>query len=177
MVDSFPDDVIVALHTAAVTFTCVPVQIDGDAWQSAFFYVVAKDAPCLKNGQLPGGPFTVTFDADLHEHDNGTLIEIGIDIATRTEPLRGTMMFLTGHSSTHFEALKLLQTQADIPLFIGDEYCRILWQQRVPLGDEHRQGFASLLDEAVSRDVLIRLTGRYDPDVVFADVLAKRGVV
>jgi len=177
MADKFPDNVIVALHNAGVTLTCIPVQIDGDDWQSAFFYVVANDSPCLVDGQIAGGPFTVTFDADLHEHDNGTAIEIGIDIATRGAPLRGTMMFLTGHSSTQFDALKLLQTQQDIPLFIGDAYCNILWQQRVPISAAHRQGFTGLLDEAVARDAVIRMTGRYDPDAVFADLLATHRIV
>ena len=167
----FPDDVIVALHTADVTVTCVPVQIATEDWKAALFYVVPPDAPCLGGGQLPGGPFTVEMEADLHEHEHGTLIEISLSIATPAKPLQGTVMFLTGHSSTHFDAMKLLSQQDDLPLFIGDQYCNILSQQRVPLNDAWRRGFAQLLDEAVGRDAVIRMTGRYDPDVVFGDIL------
>ena len=171
-VERFPDDVIVALHNANVTVSCLPVQIDNDQWQAAVFFVLPLDAPCLEDGQLHGGPFAVELDADLHEHEKGTLIEIGIDIATPVENSGGTLLFLTGHSSSHFETLKLLTEQQDLPLFIGDEYCRVLSQQRIELSDTMRAGFGQLLDEAVGRDAVIRMTGHYDPDLVFSDVVA-----
>lgn len=173
----FPDEVIVALHETSITATCMPIQLDGGDWQAAFFYVLAPDAPCLSDGELQGGPFSVSLDADLHEHENGTMIEIGFEVATPKEPSRGIMLFLTGHTSTHFDALKLLSTQADIPLFIGDQYCNLLWQQRIPLNDAYRSGLGELVNEAVARDAVIRMTDRYDPDVVFADTLSKRRLV
>ncbi|MFK7855198.1 MAG: hypothetical protein AB8B79_13840, partial [Granulosicoccus sp.] len=160
-VERFPDDVIVALHNANVTVSCLPVQIDNDRWQAAVFFVLPVNAPCLVDGQLAGGPFSVEFDADLHEHEKGSLIEIGINIATPIENSSGTLLFLTGHSSSHFDTLKLLTEQQDLPLFIGDEYCRVLSQQRVTLSDSMRKGFRQLLDEAVGRDAVIRMTGHY----------------
>jgi len=90
---------------------------------------------------------------------------------TTVKRSRGTLLFITGHSTAHFEALKLLSTQADLPLFMGDEYCTILNQQRIVLSDAMRSGFKQLLDEAVARDSVIRMTGHYDPDVVFNDVV------
>jgi hypothetical protein len=173
----FPDDVIVALHEAAITTTCMPIQIDEGDWQAAFFYVLQPDAPCLTKGKLLGSPYAVSLEADLHEHENGTLIEIAFDIVTPIEPCRGVLLFLTGHTSTHFDALKLLSSQQDIPLFIGDEYCNTLAQQRIPTNDAFRQGLDELVKEAVGRDAFIRLSGRYDPDLVFADTLAKRQMV
>ena len=173
----FPDEVIVALHEAGITATCMPIQIDNSDWQAAFFYILAPDAPCLRDGKLLGGPFTVALDADLHEHDNGTMIEIGIEIVTPIEPSSGIMLFLTGHTSTHFDALKLLSDQQEIPLFIGDQYCSTLWQQRVPVNDTFRHGIMALINEAVTRDAVIRMTDRYDPDAVFADTLAKRQMI
>lgn len=170
----FPDEVIVALHEASITATCMPIQLDGGDWQAAFFYVLSPDAACLSGGKLRGGPFAVSMDADLHEHDNGTMIEIGIEIVTPIEPCNGIMLFLTGHTSTHFDALTLLSEQAEIPLFIGDQYCNTLWQQRVPLNEAFRLGMMALINEAVTRDAVIRMTDRYDPDAVFADTLAKR---
>lgn len=170
--EKFPDDVIVALHTADVTVSCVPVQIDNQQWQAAVFFVLPADAPCLGKGFLAPGPFSVELDADLHEHASGTLIEIGIDIATPVEHSRGTMLFLTGHSKAHFDALKLLAEQADLPVFLGDQYCTVLHRQRVPLSDAMRNGFKLLLDEAVGRDAIIRMTGHYEPEVVFTDVVA-----
>jgi len=173
----FPDEVVVALHEADITATCMPIKLDDGDWQAAFFYVLSPDAPCLSNGKLKGGPFAVGMDADLHEHDNGTMIEIGIEIVTPIEPSRGIMLFLTGHTSTHFDALKLLSEQDDIPLFIGDQYCTTLWQQRVPLNETFRNGMMALINEAVTRDAVIRMTDRYDPDAVFADTLAKRQMI
>ncbi|MBX2839970.1 MAG: hypothetical protein KTR35_24150 [Gammaproteobacteria bacterium] len=170
----FPDEVIVALHEANITATCMPVQIDQGQWQAAFFYVLAPDAPCLSGGQLSGGPFSVVLDADLHEHENGTMIEIGMEIMTPIESSHGVMLFLTGHSSSHFEALNMLSTQQDIPLFIGDQYCSTLLQQRIPVNESFRLGISGLINEAVTRDAVIRMTDRYDPDAVFADTLAKR---
>lgn len=170
--EKFPDDVIVALHNANVTVSCVPVRIDDDQWQAAVFFIIPADAPCLGKGRLAPGPFAVELDADLHEHSNGSLIEIGIDIATPVEHSRGTLLFLTGHSKSHFEALNLLVTQQDLPVFLGDEYCNVLSRQRVPLTDTMRAGFKQLLDEAVSRDAVIRMTGRYEPEAVFSDVVA-----
>jgi hypothetical protein len=35
-----------------------------------------------------------------------------------------------------------------------------------------RSGFKQLLDEAVGRDAVIRMTGQYDPDLVFADTVS-----
>ena len=170
--ERFPDDVVVLLHNANVTVSCVPIQLDDGNWQAAIFFVLPADAPCLTGGRLLGGPYAVEFDADLHEHEKGTLIEIGLQIVTPIEPSRGTLLFITGHSPSHFETLKLITQQDELPLFIGDEYCRVLYKQRVPVSEPMRLGFSQLLDEAVGRDAIIRMTGHYDPDRVFTDVVA-----
>ena len=170
--ERFPDDVVVLLHNANVTVSCVPIQMDDGQWEAAIFFVLPKEAACLNNGELAGGPFAVEFDADLHEHEKGTLIEVGIDIATPKENSRGTLLFITGHSPSHFESIKLMSEQQALSLFIGNEYCEVLYRQRIPLSDVMRSGFKQLLDEAVGRDAVIRMTGHYDPDLVFADTVA-----
>ncbi len=178
----FPDDVILALHEADVTATCLPVQIDEKDWQAGFFYVMDPKAPCLKTAtgeknKTLQGPYAVGLDADLHEHEKGTMIELGFEIHTPIEPCKAIMLFLTGHTSVHFDALKLLSKQEAIPLFMGDEYCNILWQQWIPVNDAFRNGLTGLMDESVRRDALIRMSGHYDPDQVFADTLAQRKLV
>jgi len=85
------------------------------------------------------------------------------EIATPPESQNGTILFITGHSSHHFDVLKLLTSQAELPLFLGNAYCEVLYQQRVPLSAALRSGLSGLLDEAVRRDALIRMTGHYDP--------------
>ena len=168
---------MVALHHANITVTCTPVQIDHGAWQAALFFVLPEDAACLRDGRLIGsGPFTVAFDADLHEHEKATVIELGIEIATPPQAQNGTLLFVTGHSSHHYDVLKLITEQAELPLFIGNAFCEVLSQQRVPLNDALRNGLSHLLDEAVRRDALIRMTGHYDPDTAFSDVLTTRGI-
>jgi len=72
--------------------------------------------------------------------------------------------------------LKLLTQQDELPLFIGNAYCEVLSQQRVPLNSALKNGLSGLLDEAVRRDALIRMTGHYDPDAAFTAVLAHRGM-
>jgi hypothetical protein len=48
----------------------------------------------------------------------------------------------------------------------------VLYRQRIPLSDAMRSGFRQLLDEATGRDALIRLSGHYDPEQVFTDVVS-----
>jgi len=174
--ERFPDDVVVALHNANVTLSCIPVQIDHGEWTAALFFVVAPDASCLNKGQLAPGPFAVSFEADLHEHEKGNLVELSLEIGTEPDPCRGMVLFLTGHSSAHFDTLKLLTERDEALLFIGNEYCEVLWQQRVPLSDALRTGLRGLLDEAVGKDAVIRMTGHYDPDTAFAEVIERMGV-
>lgn len=171
-VERFPDDVVVLMHNANVTVSCVPIQIEAEQWQAAIFFVLPENAPCLTGGKLTGGPFSVELDADLHEHEKGTLIEIGIEIGTPVQSSHGTLLFLTGHSPSHFESLKLLSEQSHLPLFIGDPYCEVLHRQQIPMSQAMQTGFRQLLDEAVGRDAVIRMTGHYDPDQVFTDTVA-----
>ena len=168
----FPDEVVVALHEAGVTLGCLPVRIDDGDWRAALFLVVPEHAECLSiDPTLSGAPYAVVLDADLHEHASASVIELGIELRTPGVPLAGSVLFLSGHVPAHFETLSLLASQPDLPLFVGDAYCRQLASQRIPLGDAERGMLRTLLDEAVARDAVIRLTGRYDADAAFDDVL------
>lgn len=150
------------------------MRIDGADWTAALFLVLPPESPCVVDGELAGGPFAVTLELDLHEHEHATVIEVDIDIATPVEPVGGAVFFLTGHSSAHFDALTHLSRQEELPLFIGDAYCRLLARQRIPLGKAERTGFRTLLDEAVGRDAVIRMSGRYDAPAAFDAVVAER---
>jgi len=170
----FPDEIIVALHEAGITLGCLPVRIDDADWTAALFLVLPPDSPCVVDDVLADGPFAVSLELDLHEHENATVIEVDIDVKTPVEPVGGAVFFLTGHSSAHFDALTLMSSQAELPLFIGDAYCRLLASQRIPLGHAERTGFRTLLDEAVGRDAVIRMSGRYDAGTAFDAVVAER---
>ena len=196
----FPDAAIRAMHHAGTTVTCMPVVIDASgqavaatletegtetrqntpesnqAWESAVFFVLPLS---VTNKQLkklfPSERlFPVQLEADLIEHDNGTLIELGleIDLGLKEKP-SGLVLFLTGHIPSHYEAVQLLAKQDSIGLFIGDVHCNLLHQQRIPLVDEHRAVFEDMLQEAVRRDAVIRMSGSYDPEAVFDSVAHK----
>ncbi len=183
----FPDAVIRAMHHAGTTVTCMPVVIDSNGqalldsqdeavWESAIFFVLPLS---VTNRQLKSlfpsqHLFPVSLEADLLEHESGTLIELGveIDLGLKQNP-SGLVLFLTGHIPSHYEAVQLLAKQQSIGLFIGDVHCNLLHQQRIPLLDAHRSVFESMLQEAVRRDALIRMTGSYDPEAVFDSVAPK----
>lgn len=191
----FPDAAIRAMHHAGTTVTCMPVVIDdsgltvadlssetvsaesaGAGWESAIFFVLPLS---VTNKQLkklfPSERlFPVALEADLIEHDNGTLIELGveIDLGLKENPT-GLLLFLTGHISSHYEAVQLLAKQESIGLFIGDVHCNLLHQQRIPLASAHRSVFDDMLQEALRRDALIRMSGSYDAEAVFDSVAPK----
>ncbi|MBX2837956.1 MAG: hypothetical protein KTR35_13950 [Gammaproteobacteria bacterium] len=169
MAEKFPDEVVVALHSAGVTVTCVPIRMDDGDWQAGIFYVIAPEAPCLQHDLAELAPFDVTVEADLLEHENATLVELKFEVATPGAPIEGSVLFITGHSTSHFDVLKMLSEQETVPLIFGDQYCTQLWKQRIVLVEQHREALTEILNEAVARDAMIRLTGRYDPEAAFAD--------
>jgi len=168
----FPDAVITAMHHAGTTVTCMPVQVDQGDWVSAIFFVLPEQydetvtETLFKTGLIPVG-----IEADLKEQSTATLISLGIELRPPVHAaLTGEVLFIPGHLQSHHEAVRLLSTQPDISLFIGDKHCNLLHQQKIPLADEHRTVFADLLREAASRDALIRFRGQYDPDAAFVEL-------
>ena len=196
----FPDAVIRAMHHAGTTATCMPVAFDADGvsavmsednqhdatteqtdsdsanWESAVFLVLPPD---LEQKQLDrlfpsDALFPVGVEADLLELENATLIEIIVDVDIGLkDKVSGRILFVTGHMPAHYEAVQLLAEQESIGLFIGDMHCTLLHQQRIPLAEPHRQVFREMLQEALRRDALLRMTTQYDPEAAFA--LATQG--
>jgi len=58
----------------------------------------------------------------------------------------------------------------DLMIYVLD-HAETLAYDLQDIDDAMRAGFRQLLDEALARDAVIRMTGRYDPDVVFTDVV------
>lgn len=169
----FPDPVITAMHHAATTVTCLPVQLDDSDWRSAIFFVLPESMDDEQSRSIftAGKMFPIGLDADLKEQTGASLILLGVEIEIgQASPLRGEIFFLTGHLDTHFETVDLLSRQNSIDLFVGDKFCNLVHQQTIPLEQEHREVFAQLLKEASSRDALIRFRGQYDPDAAFAEL-------
>lgn len=173
----FPDAVISAMHHTNSTVTCMRVQIEAGEWESAIFFVLPPDVTedQIKQLFVAGKLFPVGLDADVREHENGTMIELGVEIELSPgDNVRGVVLFLTGHMESHHEAMKCLATQQSLGIFIGDVHCNLLHQQRIPMADEHRAAFDDMLNEAVKRDALIRMTGTYDPQKVFDSIVEEQ---
>ena len=142
-------------------------------WESALFFVLPLSVTHDELKSLFPSPhlFPVALEADLIEHEKATLIELGIEIDLGlSDSPAGRVLFLTGHLSAHHEAVSLLGQQQSISLFVGDVHCNLLHQQRIPLADEHRSVFREMLQDALKRDSLIKMTSRYDPDEAFESV-------
>lgn len=196
----FPDAVIRAMHHAGTTATCMPVVYDaagvsavrstddpesadaddtnGDGvnWESAVFLILPLDVTRKQLARLfpSENLFPVAVEADLLEFEKATLIELIIDVDLGLkDKLSGRVLFVTGHLPAHYEAVQLLAEQQNIGLFIGDVHCNLLHQQRVPLAEPHRDVFRQMLQEALRRDALLRMTSQYDPEAAFA--LATQG--
>ena len=169
----FPDAVITAMHHAASTVTCLPVEMDNAEWKSAIFFVLPESVSREKINSIAKQSclFPVGLDADLKEPAGATLILLGVDIDIGLpDLLRGEILFLPGHLQSHFETVKRISEQNSIDLFIGDTFCNLLHQQSIPLQDEHRAVFAELIKEASSRDALLRMRSQYDPEAAFAEL-------
>lgn len=166
------------MHHTRTTVTCLPVQLDGGQWSAAIFFVLPEDfdEPLIQRLFTDATLFSVGIEADLKEQDTATLITLGVEIDLGTDSsLMGEIVFLTGYLDTHFDTVQSLSRQSGINLFIGDCYCNLLHQQSIPLGDEHRAVLAQLLQEASSRDALIRFRGQYDPEVAFKELTGHTG--
>ena len=121
------------MHHAATTVTCIPVAIDQsersgsntehpasdgqqkeNSWESAIFFVLPLSVTHTQITSLfPASQlFPVAMEADLIEHENGTLIELTfeIDLGLADKPA-GRIVFLTGHIPVHHEAVTLLGKQ------------------------------------------------------------------
>jgi len=93
---------------------------------------------------------------------------------TRSDsPLVGEVLITPGGAQTHYEILTLLSGQETLTWFLSDQEFQIIHQQRQPLNDEWRNEFLALRDEAFSRDTLIRLSGKYNAQTAFAEVVSR----
>lgn len=154
--------------------TCVPVQLDGDTWETALFFQVAgpeckEDRRILRNtkGTLPVG-----IESDLVETETAAVVMLRAEVHTQPEnPLVSEILLTPGEGNGHFDALKLLTTQARLCWFFADQAYWLVHAQLHPLDDEQRAGFAGLLRDAIQYDAMVRLTSRYDARAALSGVV------
>ena len=89
------------------------------------------------------------------------------------DPLIGEVLLTPGGAETHYEILGQLSTQESLVWFFSDQNYRVIHQQVQPLAEEWRNEFDALRSEAFKRDTLIRLSGKYNAQAAFADVVSR----
>jgi len=153
--------------------TCVPVEFDQAGWESAVFFELggkecAEDREILKNCRqaLP-----VSLEAEVIECDAAAVVMLRFEIMTQqSSPLAGEVLLTPGRGSVQFETLQNLGRQDVLRFFFSDSGYNIIHSQQLTLKDQERQGYQSMLDEAVRHDAMIRLTGRYDATAALKEV-------
>ncbi len=156
--------------------TCVPVQIDGETWETALFFQLAgpecrTDRNILRKAV---SPLPVGMESDLIETESASVVLLRPEIHTQPDdPLVAEILLTPGENTTHFEALKLLCTQRRLCWFFGDQAHWLVHAQLHPLADEQRIGFEALLGDAVKHDAMVRMTSRYDANAALSQVVQK----
>jgi len=173
---TFPTSVRDAMVSSGATVTCVPVRIDGDAWETAVFFDVAGPE-CAGDRRVLGDPDSqgaLGVEGDLVETSRGAVVILRFEAYTMHEdPLAGEVLLTPGGSQTHLDALKHLTGQPRISWFFAGEDQTVIRAQHYPLGAEHHAAFAELLGDAVRHDALTRMTTGYDAATAVAEVAAR----
>ena len=154
--------------------TCVPVQLDQGEWRSAVFFELGgkecKEDRCLLHAARQ--PLPVSLEADLIECASAAVVMLRFEILTRAEsPLAGEVLVAPGLGNIHFETISNLTRQQVLDFFFGDGVYSVIYAQQVLLQDRERQGYQSILDDAIRHDAMIRLTGRYDAMTALKEVI------
>lgn len=145
--------------------TCVPVQMDGGAWQSAVFFELggkqcAADRQTL---QQSSGRLAISLEGDVIECATASVVMLRFEIMTNQQsPLVGEVLVAPGMGNVQFETLDNLTRQQSLGFYFSDAKYKVIYSQQILLGEQERMGYKSLLDDAVSHDAVIRLAGKYD---------------
>ena len=170
----FPEFVRESMRTAGAAATCLPVQLDGAQWETAFFFHVAGPE-CKEDRRLMrsrGGPLPVGLETDLIETDHAAVVMLRPEVYTReNDPLTCEILLTPGEGGAHFDALKLLSQQQRMCWFFGDQAYWLVHSQQFPLDDAQRKGFDELLRDALKHDTMIRMTGRYDSQAGLGEIV------
>ena len=169
----FPASVREAMTASGAAATCIPVELDGGAAETAFFVNVAgpeskADRRVIRKWR---GPLSLGLDSDVIETAHGAVVVLRPEVHTGPfDPFVCEILVTPGEGGTHFEALDLLSRQPRLTWFFGDRGFEIIRTQQHPLDDEQRAEFAALLKEALRHDAMTRMTGRYDGRAALAEV-------
>ncbi len=155
--------------------TCVPVQIDGNQWETALFVHVAgpeckQDRRLLKTAT---SPTPARLDTELITHTNAAIVLLRLEIMTvLTDPLAFEILLVPGHVKSHYECLKLLGQQRRLHWFFGDSDFRILQAASQEIEADRHKAFEDLARGAFAHDSILRIAGQYDADAALNEIVS-----
>jgi hypothetical protein len=173
--DRFPQPISQGMRNNGAMTTCVPVQYDNGIWETAVFFEVGGKECKEDRRQLRKTRSTipVTVEADLITHANGSVIMLRFEVATSPDnPLVGEVLLTPGLGDIQFDTINYLTEQKQMRWYFGDAAYQVIHSQQTALYDHERQGYADLLQDAVSHDALLRLTGKYSAVNAINDVVS-----
>lgn len=171
----FPDAVCESMRASGALATCVPVKLETETWQTAFFLRISG-LECENDRVILAAadrPLPVGYEGDVLKLESAAVIVLRLEVHTIPgDPLAAEILLTPGAVSGHVEAVRLLSTQPSVTWFFGDQHCRILYAQTHPLHADQHSAFKDLLGEAVAHDAMIRYTGRYDADAALSQIVS-----
>ena len=170
----FPPFIVESMRQSGAMTTCVPLEFDQGGWQSTVFFELGGKE-CKEDRRLlrkTTSPLAIGIEADIIEHTNAAVVMLRFEVmTTRENPLVGEVLLAPGMGDVQFETLKYLSNQPSLKFYFGDSTYHTIHSQQIALNSSANQGYGELLDEAVSHDALIRLTGKYDAMLALREVV------
>ena len=154
--------------------TCVPVEFDEGGFESTVFFELSGDECEFDRLILSraGSPFAINLEAELIEHAKASVVMLRFEILTQPDdPLVGEVLIVPGLGAVQFDTLKCLSNQSYLKFYFSDEKYNVIHSQQLVLSNQERQGYAQILEEVISHDALIRLTGKYDAMAALSEIV------
>lgn len=173
--DRFPPAIVISMRQTGAMCTCVPVQYSDDSWESTVFFEVGgpeckADRRVLRRAQQP---LPIGIEAEVIKHDHASVVMLRFEVMTdQQNPLAGEVLLAPGLGNVQFETLKLLGEQRNLRFYFADSAFNVIYSQQLPLNHQERDGYSRILEEVVSNDALIRLTGKYDAMAALSNVVS-----
>ena len=161
-------------RSSAMT-TCVPVEYDQNQWRSTvFFEVGGKECKGDRERlQQSTKPFAISLEADMIGNDSAAVVMLRFEIhVERENPLVGEVLVAPGMGDVQFETIAHLTRQPCLDFYFADAKYNVIHSQQLSLQDRERNGYQSILDDAVRHDAMIRLIGRYDAIKALKEIVA-----
>ena len=149
--------------------------MDDSNWRTAVFFELGGDECASDRKRLSetDSPLPVNLEGDVIETAAGALVMLRFEILTDPEnPLAGEVLVAPGMGNSQFETLQYLGQQQALDFYFSDAKYRVIHSQQLALGEPERAGYRGLLEDAVSHDAVVRLTGRYDAKKAYKEVVA-----